>query len=109
MSRIVAVELDADDDPVLALTATEDDVAYDFTGKVVELILKAYSTTPDVDALATLRSDGVSPKITISTTTASVDLAGLVDTAGSYWYRARVYEGSRKRTFLKGPLHVAPA
>lgn len=103
------ISIDADDDPYIDLTATENGVAVNFTGKIVELIIKANQWTADGSAIATLRSDGATPKITISTVTAVADLAGLVDTPGRYWFRARVYESGRKRTFARGWLTVEAA
>jgi hypothetical protein len=76
-------------------------VAYDMTGKQIDMVIKDSSGT----AVKTLSTIGTSPAITISTSTLRVQTSAII-IAGKYKYDIQLTSGSTVMTIQKGIIIV---
>ena len=95
------IEIVRNDTIDISYSVTLNGVAYDMTGKQVDMKIKDSSGT----TIKTLSSAGVSPAITISISTFRVQTTALT-TAGTYRYDVQLTSGSTVNTIQRGNIYV---
>jgi hypothetical protein len=87
--------------PGLQIGVFENDVPFDMTGMQLDMTVRNDLGT----AVKTWSSAGTSPKITINTTTFSIEDTGF-SAIGVYKYDAQLTENGKPITFLRGRILV---
>lgn len=95
------IEIVRNDTIDLSYSVALNGVAYDMTGKQIDMKIKNDAGT----TIKTLSSAGASPAITISTTTFRVQTTAMT-TAGIYRYDIQLTSGSTVMTIQRGNIFV---